>query len=134
MGTNFYLKSVAVECNHCGYKPDDPLLHIGKASGGWEFVFAAHSRALIPGQNQVVFDILTKNSWEIVTTKYCLTGNKTIIVNEYGTEFTFREFWSMVHNTRWGSPKLVRNHADNYKDGHTYNDSAGWSFINGEFC
>jgi hypothetical protein len=43
MGTNYYVKAEEKPaCPTCGHHPNVEPLHIGKSSGGWQFLFAPY--------------------------------------------------------------------------------------------
>lgn len=66
--------------------------HIGKRSGGWQFLFAPHikRRSGFYDSGQVV------SPWEetIASLKNYLSREDVEIYNEYGDKFTFYEFWN----------------------------------------
>lgn len=74
MGTNFYLHTDV--CLDCG-RPKE-ILHIGKSSMGWRFLFQAH-----PG-------LTTWDAW-----RSALADSKNHIVDEYGQRVAFDllELW-----------------------------------------
>ena len=91
MGTNFYLrkklsakekeiaKQYIEEDNYEELKnliPED--IHIGKRSGGWKFLWDAHFFRYYKPNKQALFDWLKSGQ----------------IIDEYGNEFTFKEFWN----------------------------------------
>ena len=91
MGTNFYLrrklsqdeKQYIINCINNddwsevrGCLPED--VHIGKRSGGWKFLWDAHFFRYYKPNKQALFDWLKSGQ----------------IIDEYGNEFTFKEFWN----------------------------------------
>jgi len=72
MGTNYYVKD-----NICKCCERHDLIHIGKNSAGWVFIFN--------GMN-----ITTVKKWS----KYLA---KKTIIDEYGKEMTFLEFWDKIN-------------------------------------
>lgn len=73
MGTNYYVKAKA-PCSCCGRGYED--LHIGKASGGWQFLFAPYPE-------------LGLTSWK-AWRKFL--ANEAEIKNEYDQDISFSEF------------------------------------------
>jgi hypothetical protein len=108
MSTNYYVKQTT--CDHCGHTPEEA--HIGKNSAGWEFVFQATEKC---------------RCYE----DWCDSLQNKIIVDEYGREVSFEEFYRIVQNSVGG-----KNHHNYCTDkGHvgTFNDADGWAFIENEF-
>ena len=78
MGANYYYIS-----NHCEHCDRFDKIHIGKLSGGWQFLFHA---------TNAPFTIETKKTW------FLLLENATIM-NEYGETFTFDKFKDIVEES-----------------------------------
>lgn len=98
------------ECSSCARFDD---LHIGKSSGGWSFIFAAHR------DNGI-------NSY-----KYWLQffdEHPGTIVDEYGREMSLDDFKDMVEQK-----KGFKNHALTYPSRDDYVDPEGHSMTLGEF-
>lgn len=66
MGTNFYLKR----------KDQEEPIHIGKRSYGWRFLWDAHEFRYFEPNEDSIYEFL----------------NSGIIKDEYGREFTYKEF------------------------------------------
>lgn len=117
MGTNYYAKKSE-------HDPCDEGLHIGKKSGGWDFLFRAH-----PGRG-----IIDCAAWLSL-----LRRPDVQIVDEYGTPWAVQEFWSMAtsHDRR-----SVRKHAQAWWSENRFTefsdkqwiDGCGHPFANYEFC
>lgn len=75
MGTNYYVPTD--KCKECGRSDGD--IHIGKSSYGWEFCFQANGWSYYN-------DIDEMREW--------LKDKK--IVDEYGEEISYDDFWKMV--------------------------------------
>ena len=110
MGTNFYHR-------HRGLFGVEEK-QIGKKSAGWQFCFRAHK-----GEDGKI-EIESWKEWKEV-----LQRQKGKIFDEYGEEWSAREFIAMVEASKPG-----KNHGEycGFADG-TWNDSEGWSFSLAEF-
>jgi hypothetical protein len=113
MGTNYYLK-----VNHCKECDRHDLIHIGKQSWGWAFIF----ENIYP----------TMKIWHKV-----IQSKKAVIVDEYHEKVTKKEFWKMVAETK-GKTNLFtyegeRNRYEENPEKHEYIDPDGYRFGKGEF-
>ena len=129
MGTNYYYGK------HKKY-------HIGKKSSGWEFIFEA----------QPELDVYSKPQWgNFLFDNVPLKGN---IIDEYGTELTFDEFFNMVNDSKGINHfdymqedefKTLRSTRESHgipfmdikikeiQPRNTWKDSCGYAVILGEF-
>jgi hypothetical protein len=114
MGTNYFIHEES--CSHCGHQP--ALVHIGKSSHGWKFLFHATD------------ECVTKQDWE-----HHLVGKQ--IVDEYNRFVTYAEFFEMVETKQPG----IDHKTASFKqwgsfppDNRWYLDAAGYYFYQGEFC
>lgn len=110
MGTNFYVAKDY--CSVCGRSEKK---HIGKRSGGWQFMFRAE-----PG-------IMSAEDWRRET-------EHAFIEDENGTPYTYKSFWREVDDSR----SSLRNHYDycverGILDHNSFKDEEGWSMTIGEF-
>ena len=139
MGTNFYLRRIPTEKEHQEmqeklmqkqYEELQELIseytvvyHIGKRSGGWQFLFEPHK------------DNYHQNPWDntLESLKKCLSDPNYEIFNEYGEKFTSEQFWEKeVGKSLYNDPK-------HYINGHQFdqmqkNDpfTANYEFITKE--
>jgi len=107
MGTNYYIKEN--ECVHCGRYED---IHLGKSSVGWQFSFQYNG-------GQYYKNVAEMKEW---------TKDKNI-VNEYGENVTYKDFWEMVEAKQTDDNF---NHASKYPS-NTEHVIDGYSFSDGEF-
>lgn len=77
MGANYYVDGI----------------HIGKASAGWEFLFALH-RECRDDDPVIHF----KHYHDVKSLRRWLKGK--VITNSEGNKFTSKEFWDMVESRR----------------------------------
>jgi hypothetical protein len=110
MGTNYYY--IVPKCPTCGNRD---ILHIGKSSAGWKFMFRAHPEK----------EIKAFRDWVRV-----LSRGDGHIEDEYGRKIEFYEFLRMVYYKQEHEPQshAVANPSDN-----DYLDGDGFSFSRGEF-
>lgn len=108
MSTNYYVKQTT--CDHCGHTPDN--LHIGKNLKGWEFIFQATKK------------LRTFEDW-------CDFLENETIIDEYDQEVSFVEFIKILQESVWA--KNYHNYSVDQGYSNTFNDPAGWSFIESEF-
>jgi len=96
MGTNYY--TVKKEpCPTCAHGGED--YHIGKASGGWKFLFASY-----PNEG-----LTTASAWrEFLKTR--------LIRDEYGDEVSYEEFWQKVERMQ-AEKWTLKTHPDSYIHG-----------------
>lgn len=112
MSTNFYL--IRNRCGHCGR---GDRLHIGKRSGGWQFLFHA-----IPG-------MMSARDW-----RYATAQEGVVIEDEYGELVAVDEFWRDVEATR----RERLNHHDyclerGLSASDSFKDHDGWPLSTSEF-
>ena len=111
MGTNYYLHlDTCPTCKHAKER-----IHIGKSSWGWTFTFKAYLN------EWDTLRIGTAHDWRKRT-------KEGIIVDEYGKEESYDDFWKMVDD----KSKAEHNHAKEYPDGN-FLDAEGHSFSTYEF-
>ncbi len=135
MGTNYYHRINI--CEHCNRYTEQ---HIGKSSVGWQFLFHGYN-----GQKKVP-EIKSFKDWLYVLWKSLTTDKTGKIVDEYGRELSFDEFFALVKNNQTGSfnDRLNLNHYDHRKDFHKqhnwavninndWKDDEGYSFTSVEF-
>lgn len=81
MGTNYYIETgQQTKCHKCGSTIPERL-HIGKASAGWQFLFAPYpERGLTTGR-----------AW-----KEMISHSPHSVVDEYGNLVNKLDFWHMV--------------------------------------
>jgi len=94
MGTNYYLKFKERKINQ-------PDLHIGKKSYGWQFSFQAH-------ESDEYYDIpnlKSKKEYESFLKKH-----KDEIFNEYNENISFDDFFDIVHSSMKNTKN--KNHTD----------------------
>ena len=99
MGTNYYaLKK----------KPSlySKVIHIGKASAGWKFLFQGYQGAT--GSDGFMYDDLNINSLE--DWKEFLKNDEYVILNEYDEEVSYKDFFDIVDE------KQSEDNPDNFKD------------------
>lgn len=128
MSTNYYL--IHNVCSCC--KRQDQT-HIGKQSGGWEFMF----QAFWEDNCLTAEKIDSKKKWEKIL-KYVVDNGRGFIQDEYGRHVPVVKFLKDIDASR--TPKS-QNHVDYCKihypssvrpDGD-FKDSDGWSFSFGDF-
>lgn len=117
MSTNYYVTGAGVECVD---NLDDPGLHIGKKSGGWDFLFRGHPE----------LGLTTVAAWRVFVTQ---PGRQ--VVSEYGTVQTTDEFF-VIATSRPADDPTMRPHGGHYRHpGYRYDDEArGVPFLDREFC
>lgn len=82
MSTNFYWQISKDEtCSHCGHTKSGELVHIGKRSGGWQFLFQTYG------------NVKSWRDW-----KNLLSGGAKI-EDEYGRTYTIEQLEEIVKNT-----------------------------------
>lgn len=120
MGTNYYWKPDP--CPTCGHSK---TYHIGKNSGGWEFLFQGFR------DEWSEYPARSAGDWR----KHLASGGK--IENEYGDTITPDEFWKLVADSR--RPGSL-NHTTYCQQRHREHaerscwiDDAGWSFCDSDF-
>lgn len=112
MSTNFYARSTGTD-----------LLHIGKRSGGWEFLFRAHPS----------FGLTSSKAW------YDLLSCRNVnIYDESGTLISLEEFWPQatrrlgeVGESGW-APLWSGMFGDQFRD-RQWRDESGYPFADYEF-
>jgi hypothetical protein len=110
MGTTWHAK-------YPGQPDDEPGLHIGKFSGGWEFLFRAHTE----------LGLTSSTAW-----RRFLDHPWVTIVAETGVEVTASEFWEDV--ARRSGHRQHEEDAQAQLGDRMWRDSAGHVFFNVEFC
>ncbi|MEB3023370.1 MULTISPECIES: hypothetical protein [Mycolicibacter] len=122
MGTNYYVTGPGIAgLLLAGADGDEPGLHIGKKSAGWEYLFRAHPQLQLTSVRQ----------WrEFVA----IEGRQ--IVSEYQAVQDVEEFFAMATQRPAGDPEL-RAHARTPSSvtSYTYDMAAGGvRFLACEFC
>lgn len=130
MGTNFYCKQIPTEEQ---YKEMQEALtnrqleklrklidhaqkeyHIGKRSGGWQFLFAPHIklRSGFPNSGDIV------SPWEntLESIKEFLARPDVEIYDEYGDRFTPEGFWKEINYCLYNDPNTCINGEQYYKN------------------
>lgn len=81
--------------------------HIGKRSGGWQFLFCPHikSRQGFWDTNHVV------SPWEdtLDSIKEFLSRENVIIEDEYGKKYTSDQFWEEINQCLYNNPEYYIN-------------------------
>ena len=108
MGTNYYTKNE--KCPTCGNEPEG--LHLGKSSIGWKFIFQYNGGTYYE-------TVEGMKSW--------LKDKK--IVDEYGAEVSYEDFWKMVDTKQ--KPEF-KSHAEEHPSQYDF-VLAGYSFTDREF-
>jgi hypothetical protein len=104
MGTNYY--AIIKECDSC--KRNSELLHIGKSSAGWQFLFRLYEDK----------GLISWKAW-----KKFLANKK--IEDEYGHPISYDEFVDTV---------LVKTDYDKRRDPYETYDDEGFCFLDADFC
>ncbi|GGL55115.1 hypothetical protein [Planomonospora parontospora] len=99
-----------------GTDPAEEGLHIGKHSGGWEFLFRAH-----PDRG-----LTTVATWTEL-----LTAPDVVIRDEHGRTETAEEFLAWAIRRPATSPEPMRAHAGHHI---SYRDEGGAAFLDHAFC
>lgn len=138
MGTNFYARHIPSELEYARMqealtnKQLDRLrslldctqksYHIGKRSGGWQFLWAPHIEKATG---------LIVSPWEnfLESIKEYLSRPNVVIYNEYEEEFTFDEFWNEISYCVYNDQEKYINAEQYYKE----NPSEHRSIRNSEF-
>jgi hypothetical protein len=109
---------------HPGQDADAEGLHIGKHSGGWEFLFRAHPD----------FGLTSTTSW-----RQFLDHPWVTIVAEHGVTVTASEFWEYV--AKWSTDRVrsqpirdVAGVSADYWTTRQWRDVEGFPFAAYEFC
>jgi hypothetical protein len=138
MSTNYYWRFNG--CNCCERYDE---LHIGKSSGGWEFMFRGYRSS--PANPKE--DILSWDDWK---TRLLADGT---VVDEYGAAIPTQDFITLVEQdtapgaTWGGTGRALLNHIDailanslyesswpDYRNPNSHwKDSRGYAFSAGEF-
>ena len=144
MGTNYYVKAPPAQCPHCGEALPTKVqhLHIGKCSGGWEFLF--HAARLEEGQRPISSYI----EWKAYLASLCLDDDG--IIDEYGQSLSLEMLLKIINQSRDIMTNAYRegnqskvpashwdycalNHPSGITSGEVFKDSHGWSFCKGTF-
>lgn len=115
MGTNFYAKTA--RCESCGH--EGRVLHIGKSSAGWAFLFCAYPD----------LGLTSKKAWE----SYLQDKD---IEDEYGGLKSLSAFTSMVEAKQadFSAKTAPGSHWGNSSRDFEMFDDEGYRFWKGEFC
>lgn len=122
MSVNYYARTAKTP-------EDEEGLHIGKHSGGWDFLFRAHRD----------LGLTDCESW-----KQYLTATGVEIVAESGYTVDFAEFWAdaLKRPADVGGLHVMRTHDSAWRDhpssfirpGDEWTDEHGHPFSAAEFC
>lgn len=116
MSTNYYLR--INDCKHCGR---NDAIHIGKISGGHQFVFQAFNEY----ESSVIFiPVKSVKDW-----RYLISNPKSTIYDEYGNIIDKSHFWDNIVMPSKGRI----NYHFKYSDSNSFTDIDGWSFISVDF-
>lgn len=126
MGTNYYLKK---EKNR---KVNEPDLHIGNSSIGWEFNWQGHEAEEYYNTPK----LMSKEEWM----EYIFL-NEQLLYNEYDEKVSFKDFAELIESKKPGTiqnQKQLKNHYDYYmkKDGycsHAFKDKDGFTISTTDF-
>ena len=100
MGTNYYL-----HYNNCEQCNITDIIHIGKCSCGWKFLFRWYY-----------------NIQNIEEYKQIMNQKGSCIIDEYDRIISYEDFWSMVEQKQNEQP-------------HTeFLNINGYDFVNADFC
>lgn len=142
MGTNFYLRHIPTEKEynemqralikrqynelHCLLDKYSYSYHIGKRSGGWQFLFAPHNDE----------DGYDKNPWEntLESLKKCLSDPEYEIVDEYNRIYTPEQFWEEIGDCLYNDPERYINEKQYYQrhPEELYSTHRKWEFTTDE--
>ena len=139
MSTNYYVNEPVCDCPcpHCT-APENP--HIGKLSGGWEFMFSSvhgpkswkeWKEYLLNGPTPEVADPRESQGSRIRARN---------VIDEFGVIHTPEEFIKRVESTRrpgaTNQTKYVNRSRTSPPHDHDLHslDAEGWSFTNSDFC
>lgn len=119
-------------------------LHIGKKSGGWEFYFQGYkeqSGVETFSNGTSLFEIEARvpslSICSVQDWKDFMKVHQGVILNEYGDQLTYEEFWDMVAKNAPGkesstgvlkSPFSQSIHRTYSNDGDEWTDKEGFSF------
>jgi len=92
MGTNYYTPKDP-PCPTCNKGGED--YHIGKSSGGWQFLFASYPEK----------GLVSCKDW-----REFLKGRK--IIDEYGKEYTYEQLFEWVENKQGGRNLEIDGYPD----------------------
>ena len=99
MGTNYYIVEEEEEtCVHCGHTEPAQEAHIGKASGGWKFLFDGN-RGLTDSFKKI---------------QELIAENPDKIRDEYGKQILPKEFFGLVEAKQDGMD--IADYIEKYKD------------------
>jgi len=113
MGTNFYYRKENNKCEHCG-RFELEEYHIGKRSGGWNFLFSDSKYK-------------TARGW-----KKFIKANPDNIFNEYDEKVSLED---MLETMEWKGKEHIPD-GDQILERHAhfwFKDSQGYDFTRGEF-
>lgn len=134
MGTNYYLRYNI--CNCCNRYDE---LHIGKSSGGWQFLFHQvdediNSRDINPesilldvSKTHVIIDSYQK--WKRFIDRFVSDYEVAKIFDEYDNEIEPSELFNKIESNR----DLLSHYHNVKDDSNCFVDDDGHSFIKGEF-
>ena len=127
MGTNYYIKKKERKIN-------EPDLHIGKNSWGWQFSFQSYDADAY----YQTPELKSKQQW-----MEHIFLNSDSIYNEYNENISFEDFLEILEANKPGSIRSVdgfinlNHHLECSKTNsceYSYLDPEGWSFTTSDFC
>lgn len=133
MGTNFYFRFNMCDC--CDRYDE---IHIGKSSGGWQFLFQFVNQTINPKRldpksallneekNILVVDSFKK--WKTLIDRYVVEYKTAKIYNEYNEEVSASDLYELIESKRDGI-----NHHRKSDDRDSFEDDEGNSFIRCDF-
>lgn len=133
MGTNYYLRYNICDC--CNRYDE---LHIGKSSGGWQFLFHSVDEYIFPktldpksallDQEETHVVISSFQHWKKFIQQYVVEYQTAKIYDEYDLEVSATQFFSLID-----SKTEQLSHYKRVSDSSCFLDPEGHSFIKGEF-
>lgn len=119
MGTNYYLHlDICDKCNR-----EHKKIHIGKASGGWKFLFRAYKYT-----DDNFPEIKSMAQWYAILGQSVLQNSTMKIRDEYDRDISFAEFSNMV-SIMQGNPNNKSHHEYCVKEGYNVGDRIGTTWI-----
>lgn len=116
MGTNFYLHHI----------PTKEQIHIGKASGGWEFTFK---------RNEEYYECTLDCILEFL--ELAINSKDYYLIDEYGRKYYADEFKEIVieHQGGWNFMTYHKAHPSQFQiEGIDFIAEDGTWWCNAEFC
>jgi len=133
MGTNYYFRY-----NICGCCNRYDEIHIGKSSGGWQFLFHAvdevislktiDPKSALLNQDESNLRIRSYSQWRSLIDQYVSQYKTASIRDEYGGEISPEDFYTLID-----LKKNDKSHFEDINDKYCFLDPEGYNFIDGEF-